>query len=235
MVAGMIAKIDASAHLSHRLTKGELRELFLCDLLNPFLTAQFDIGTGIVINQRGDQSRQTDIIVYDKRILPPFIHERHLGVYPAESVVATIEVKSTLTKREVLKAEQSATLLHEKIYAKEAGIYQDYDRIRPLCGLIGFYGQGLPELNQQGGVAWLESNIAHIFTICLLGKYSWCKLTKEGWTRSLKSEHFEETKRFVAVFIDNLRTHAESRLQWMSQFRHKDWLSAYIREQGLFD
>jgi hypothetical protein len=235
MVAGMIGKIEASTHLSHRLTKGELRELFLCDLLSPFLTAQFDVGTGIIINQRGDQSRQTDIILYDKRILPPFIQERHLGVYPAESVVATIEVKTTITKAEVLKAEQSARLLHEKVYAKEAGIYQDYDRIRPLCGLIGCYGRGLQELHQQGGVPWLESNITHIFAICLLGKCSWCKLAKKGWTQSLKTQHFEETKRFIAIFIDNVRTHAELRLQWMSQFSHKDWLSAYIRDQGFFD
>lgn len=160
MVAGMIGKMEASSHLSHKLTKGELRELFICDLLNPFLTSQFDIGTGIVINQRGDQSNQTDIIIYDTRILPPFIKERHVGVYPAESIVATIEVKTALTKQEVLKAEKSARLLHETVYSPVAGIYKDYDRIRPLCGLVGFYGRGLKELHQSDGGAWLESNVA---------------------------------------------------------------------------
>jgi hypothetical protein len=235
MVAGMIGKIKASCHLSHKLTKGELRELFLCDLLTPFLTAQFEIGTGIIINQRGDQSRQTDIILCDKRILPPFIQERHLGVYPVESVVATIEVKSALTKQDIIKAEQSARLLHEQVYAKEAGIYHDYDRMRPLCGLVGFYGPGLAALHQHAGSAWLTANVTALFALCLLGKYSWCKLDKKGWIGSFKTEHFEETKRFIAVFIDNVRTHAELRLQRMSHFLHKDWLSVYIRDQGLFD
>ena len=235
MVAGVIGKIEASFHLSHKLTKGELRELFICDLLNPFLTSQFDIGTGIVINQRGDQSNQTDIVIYDTRILPPFIKERHIGVYPAESIVATIEVKTALTKPEVVKAEKSARLLHETVYAPQAGIYQDYDRIRPLCGLVGFYGRGLKELQRPEGGAAVEPHVPHIFALCLLGKYSWFKLGAKGWTKSLQTEHFEETKRFIAVFLDNLRTHAEVRLQWMSQFSHKDWLSAYIRDQGLFD
>jgi hypothetical protein len=46
---------------------------------------------------------------------------------------------------------------------------------------------------------------------------------------------FEETKRFIAVFLDNLRTRSEVRLQRMSQFAHKDWIGIYIRDQRLFD
>ena len=166
MVAGVLGKIEASRHLSHKLTKGELRELFICDLLNPFLTSQFDIGTGIVINQRGDQSHQTDIIIYDTRVLPPFIKERHIGVYPAESVVATLEVKSSLTKREVLKAEESARVLHEEVYDPQGGIYGEYDQIRPLCGMVGFYGEGLKEGRRfQCGEGWHSNEPAVHFWI----------------------------------------------------------------------
>lgn len=96
IIEGMAIKIAASSPLKHRLTKGELRELFKVDVLNAFLTSQFSIGTGVIINQKEEQSSQTDIIIYDNRILPPFIQEQHIGVYPAESVVGTIEIKRSM-------------------------------------------------------------------------------------------------------------------------------------------
>jgi len=100
--------------------------------------------------------------------------------------------------------------------------------------MVGFYGEGLKELQQPEGSTWLSSHVFYIFALCLLGKYSWIKLGSQGWTKSPKKGLFEETKRFVAVFLDNVRSRAESRLQWLSN-THKDWLSTYIRDQGLFD
>jgi hypothetical protein len=235
MIEALVGKISASSPLQHRLTKGELRELFVANLLSPFLTKQFDIGAGIVINQREEQSNQTDIIIYDNRILPPFIKEQHIGVYPAESVVGVIEVKTNLTKREVLSAEASARRLHEEIYNPSSSIYGDYSQIRPLCGAIGFYGNGFSLLmDKDGGKPWLRSTCRYISYICLVGKLSWINLKGKGWTLSDKKDSFEETKRFIAVFVDNLRTRSELRLQYMSKSKHKDWLSVYIRNQELF-
>ena len=122
IIDGLVKKISASSPLNHRLTKGELRELFVTNILAAFLTKQFDTGTGIIINQREEQSNQTDIIIYDNRILPPFIKEQHIGVYPAESVVGVIEVKSVLDKRAMIESEESAKILHEKIYNPNSSI-----------------------------------------------------------------------------------------------------------------
>ena len=93
-----------------------MRELFVPNILSPFLSKQFDIGSGIVINQKEEQSDQTDIIIYDNRILPSFIKEQHIGVYLAESVIGIIEVKTNLRKDALIRAEASARKLHEKIY-----------------------------------------------------------------------------------------------------------------------
>ena len=74
-------------------------------------------------------------------------------------------------------------------------------------------------------------------------------LTIDGWGKSSIVKDFEETKRFIAVFVDNLRTRSESRIQYIfrskegsgekndSQIRkyvlnHKDWFSIYIRNQN---
>jgi len=65
IIEALASKISASSPLSHRLTKGELREVFVTNILGSFLTRQFDIGTGIIINQKEEQSNQTDIIICD--------------------------------------------------------------------------------------------------------------------------------------------------------------------------
>ena len=231
-IGGLIGKIKASSKLGHRLTKGELRELFLSDLLRPFLTHQFGLGSGIIVNQNGKESRQTDIIVYDKSIIPPFIKESHIGVYPAESVIATIEVKSNLRKTDILETESALMHLYESVYNPKDSIYQDYQELRPLCILIGYYGQGMPDLKSQDeGKEWLDQNTKFLSMICLFGKFSWIKMKKNGWRKSQRTEHNEETKRLIAVFIDNLRTKAFSRTQFLNQFAHKDWIGAYIREK----
>ena len=229
-IGGLIGKIHASSKLGHRLTKGELRELFLSDLLRPFLTHQFGLGSGIIVNQRGKESRQTDIVIYDKSIIPPFIKESHIGVYPAESVLATIEVKSNLRKTDILKTESSLKHLYEEVYNPNDSIYKDYNDLKPFCVLIGFYGQGMPELkDQDNGKQWLDQETKNLSMIGLFGKFSWMKM-KKGWKKSQRTESYEETKRLIALFIDNLRTKALLRTQILNQFAHKDWIGAYIRE-----
>ncbi|MHC1724514.1 MAG: DUF6602 domain-containing protein [Syntrophobacteraceae bacterium] len=232
LVEGLVSIIAASSPIHHKLTKGELRELFVTNLLLPFLTKQFDAGTGIVINQKEEQSYQTDIIIYDNRILPPFIKEQHIGVYPAESVVGTIEVKTKLTKEALLKAEASARRLHEAIYNPSSNIFGMQYSL-PVCGVIAFEGAAF--LNQKKNKSFLEANCTHILFICRIGKSSWIKLGERGWSFSENNENYEETKRFIAVFLDNLRTISELRISELSQFAHKDWLSVYIRDQKLFD
>lgn len=127
-------------------TKGYLREIFVSDVLKFFLPPHFGIGSGIIINHKGQQSNQTDIIIYDKRILPPFIHGGRIGIYPAESVVATIEVKSYLRDsgdQELEKAEESARKLYEEIYNKEGfdescqNYIADPSFLKPVCSVVG--------------------------------------------------------------------------------------------------
>ena len=149
IIEGLVKKIEASSPLNHKLTKGELRELFASNILTHFLTQQYGIGTGIIINQDKVQSNQTDIIIYDNRILPPFIKEQHIGVYPAESVVGVIEVKSRLDKKAILDSEKSAKRLVEEVYNPSSSLYGDYGLFIPLIATIGFYGTGLKELRDK--------------------------------------------------------------------------------------
>ena len=92
-----------SADLEHKGVKGALRESLMSELLRPMLPPDFGVATGIIISSDDIQSAQQDIIVYNKRILPPFLTNGP-ALVPVESVVATIEVKSTLNATELQRA-----------------------------------------------------------------------------------------------------------------------------------
>ncbi|MBN1188006.1 MAG: hypothetical protein JXB49_37370 [Bacteroidales bacterium] len=232
IISGFYEKVKSLSRLDHKLTKGELIELFVTEVLSLFLTEQFGIGTGIIINQAGKQSNQNDIIIYDKRILPPFIKQKNIGVYPVESVLGVIEVKSKLTKTAITETENKFMYLRNNICSREYNLYKK-DEFKPLCGLIGFYGIGSNEIRDPNGVNWLNKNINNQFSICLVGKYTWLKSKIKDWSICYHDpKTFEETKRFLAVFLDNIRTMSNKKPYALSE-EHKDWLSIYIRDQEL--
>jgi hypothetical protein len=233
LIEGMLSRVK-SLSLAHKLTEGELKELFVSNILRQFLPIQFDIGSGIIVNHRGDQSNQTDIVIYDNRIMPPFIKEQAIGVYPAESVIAVLEVKSHLRKRELLSAEASTVKLYDTVY-DPAGFYKGYspEPYKPLCGIIGFQGNGCRELSdREAGVSWLNEHIKHLFLICIPTKYCWGKVGSPTPTwrfRQADPKTHEETKKFVAILLDNVRSRSEARYQL--ERKHHDWLSIYLRDQ----
>ena len=235
LIEGMLERIKGLSSLDHRLTKGELKELFISKILKHFLPVQFDVGTGIIINHRGDQSKQIDVVIYDNRILPPFIKEQAIGVYPAESVIAVLEIKSSLGKGELLSAEAFAAQLCDKVY-DPGGFYRGYSPFPyiPLCGIIGFRGNGCKELSgQEGGGKWLNENIERIFLICITDKYCWAKVGSPSPTwrmREADKKTHEETKKFIAILLDNIRTSSEKRYRLLAD-KHYDWLSIYLRDQ----
>lgn len=62
------------------------------------------IGTGKVINSTGNKSREMDILIYSASILPPLLYDNRFGVFPVESCLYTVEVKTTLTATELKKS-----------------------------------------------------------------------------------------------------------------------------------
>lgn len=241
---GMLGRARALSGLDHRLLKGELRELLVSEVLKSFLCHPFEVGSGIVVNQRGLQSRQTDIVIYDTTILPPFVKAQQMGVYPAECVLATIEVKSDLCAKGLSSAEIAAKELHEDVYSAKGSIYPDDHRFKPICAVFGFSGSGPEELTaQQPGQEWLSRECPHLCLLALAGKYSWFHLSR-GWLFEPEGiETCEEVKRFVALLLDNVRTLSRARSDVTAEssapkreerYAHRDWLSSYIRVQKLF-
>lgn len=92
----------------HSGLKGRAREIFARDLLTPFLSPNIGACTGIVVDSSGGTSNQIDIIIYDKTLIPSLMFTGEEGIVPIESVLATVEVKSHLTRDELRKSIQNA-------------------------------------------------------------------------------------------------------------------------------
>ena len=233
LVGGMIAQAESLRELEHKSEKGIFRELFLTDLINHFLTSQFSACSGIVINKHGEESTQEDIIIYDNRILPPFIYEQNIRIIPPEPVLAIIEVKSMINHTTLINLEKTAGKLR-KLYRELEDEYrktkEDFKLIPPITCLFAFQSDGLSYLEKvPEGRAWLDDHITNLKAICLAKRYSWINMEEGGWKIGKgDSIHYEETKRFIAVLLDNCRTISEKR--WDSyRTMHQDWLSKYIR------
>lgn len=229
LIKGFYERVMSIQGLKHNLSKGEIRELFLNDLLSNYLTDQFGIGTGIVVDSFGNQSHQMDIVIFDNRILPPMLKNSTLGVFPLESVLAIIEIKSLISKNNIKKTEEkfkhfdSHLETHKKIKAS----------IKVVKGIIGFNKNKITELSNGNDKTWITENINHIDAICHVQKYSWIRWLnpERPWKFCNKNEiTFEETKRFVAWILDIARSKSNKRLKLFGE-SYIPWLSSYIRDQ----
>ena len=226
LIRNLVEQGRSMGALKHKLTQGELKELRISEVLKPFLTSQFNIGNGLIVNRDGKESRQTDIIIYDNRIIPPVVEKQGKGVYPVESIVATISIRTTLGGDDVLEAEDAAAYLSRNVVA---GYAREFP---PLYAAFGYSGgiEGLSD--QERGEAWLHQHIEFLFDICIAGRYCWARVgAKRQWSLGEDpSGRYNETKRFLALLLDNIRTRAEARYQHFLAQGHWDWFSRYIRD-----
>lgn len=98
------------ANTGHSLHKGTPREAFIREFLETHLNSTVAVGTGEIIDahsQPGAKRNQFDIVIY-KRNYPRLDFGGGVNGFLAESVVATIEVKSTLDKAAIEQAVNAA-------------------------------------------------------------------------------------------------------------------------------
>lgn len=92
-----------SAIATHGGEIGSAREEIIRQVLFKILPPQFEIGTGEIIDSGGARSKQIDIVIARKDF-PALALPSGAKIFLIESVLATIEVKSTLTKQSLHEA-----------------------------------------------------------------------------------------------------------------------------------
>ncbi len=90
--------------IPHRGVKGGEAENLVKMFLKQHLPKRFDVGSGFILDPFNNVSRQTDVIIYDAANCPVYRASDDAGIFPSVNVAAVVEVKSRLTKDELVDA-----------------------------------------------------------------------------------------------------------------------------------
>ncbi len=225
-VRAVIAEAKAAAAFSHQGVKGTVLEILISKLFKPFLPADIGVGTGQIIDSYGTPlSPQIDIILYDKSILPPILMDERLGIFPIESVLYTIEVKTTLNATELASAHVAAEKISKFGYLPglkdEQGNQKNHSiekaRSVVLALRSDLSGSGITEAQRYKNF-YGESN-AHLRAICVIGHEYWYD-DGEDWIGCQHAEEFDEVLAFIGGVTNTYKE--------VSKSRHNPLLGNYV-------
>lgn len=99
-ISALKAEFESNKEVVHQGIKGGLNESELSDIIREVIPSRYKLTKGIIENPRGDQSNETDILIYDDEILPAYM-KNELAFVPVEAVKYNFEVKSGLNANEL--------------------------------------------------------------------------------------------------------------------------------------
>lgn len=82
----------------HNATKGAEAEQVFRKFLNTHIPQRFSVGSGFIVDPKGEVSNQTDVVVYDAFNCPVYRASDSASIFPSTNVAAVVEVKSSLDK-----------------------------------------------------------------------------------------------------------------------------------------
>ncbi|MCP4594938.1 DUF6602 domain-containing protein [Neptuniibacter sp.] len=120
----IMARVESEVHaingmFDHQGVKGVGNESVLIDLLCNFLPKKYGVGTGIVVDKSGTQSKQCDIVIFDAVNYPEIFSLTSAKFFPVDFVYATIEVKTTLDSTKTKDAIANIRSAQSLEYIKE--------------------------------------------------------------------------------------------------------------------
>jgi len=229
------AKVDelrlmflATKGVEHNGEKGSFREAFVINLLQQFLPVQFGIGSGVVVDKWGVQSPQVDIVVYDKRMMPPILDKGGHGIYPLDSVLRVIEVKSVVDSSAIAQFTRLIAAFDpanpEGLKLAHKGKLKNGKGYYPVCAMFG-YDSKVKNLGEQcvNEKALSQHCLVYVDTGHLWGldfaKPIKAKLPYGG--RYMRFDTRDEGLRmFIGLLFDKIEETARSR----SSYSPLEWL-----------
>jgi hypothetical protein len=206
--------------VEHDGEKGGFREFFMVNFLRPLLPHQFGVGSGVVVDASSRQSRQTDVIIYDRRKLPPLLLAGDRGLFPIDSVLCSIEVKSCMKADHFRPMIEAAQLLttpeHGGLRIATPGSGQDQTTIYPLCAAFAYTSDAKEKDEFQRLEEQVRSGSDYLRVLCVLDKGTWVR----GQEPHLSANRGQNAVAFVRALLNRLEEVSASR----GHYRLQDWL-----------
>lgn len=188
------------------------------DLFRPLLPSDIGVGTGQIVEfyNKENVSTQHDIILYDKSILPPIIFESKTGIFPIESVLYTIEVKTKLTADELRTSHEAAKRLLQFSYLpgqKDEHGREKHHQIEKVRSVIFAISSDLTGTGKNEAERYKEiygEEYPYIRAICVAEKEYWYE--KNGsWVKIDGTHKYDETLGFIGGVMNTYKNVATSR------------------------
>lgn len=97
----LAATAEVAGGTGHAVTTGRLREVLVQQFLRPHLPKTLEVRSGVIVDATGAKSKQQDCVLVDTRLPLIDVGSNTDALLVAESVVATVEVKSYLSAEEL--------------------------------------------------------------------------------------------------------------------------------------
>jgi hypothetical protein len=212
-----VGAAEAVRNIKHPSLKGQLREIVIRDLFCPLLPSDVGVGTGEIISADNRHSKEQDIVIFDKRILPPMVFESAMGVFPIESVLYAIEVKSKMTANDIRTSDKSATELIRFMYQSgdydESGKSTEHTVDKVASCVFAFETdltlEGKSEIERYDEIRDSKYDPA-LRAICVVGRGYWY-WHKDQWITWERTSEFEEIVGFITSIMNTYREVAATR------------------------
>jgi hypothetical protein len=138
------AQAEVAGGTGHASTTGSIREEIIKRFLSPHLPKHLSVRSGVIIDSKDNRSRQQDCIIVDTRLPLIDVGSDDHALILAESVIATIEVKSILNSDELSKTLESIAITKRLVrtgqqFYKKGGIEVRMSTIQPILTYIFAY------------------------------------------------------------------------------------------------
>jgi hypothetical protein len=97
-------EFDELSTVPHNALKGHEAEKLVRRFLENHIPKRFDVGSGFIIDQLDNLSKQSDVIIYDAFNCPVYRASEDAAILPSDNVAAVVEVKATLDKEKLSSA-----------------------------------------------------------------------------------------------------------------------------------
>ena len=200
--------------IDHSGIKGQIREITLEKLIKPFLPNFYQVGNGKLVAANNNQSRQMDIIVYSKYIMPPILYNTELGIFPAESCLAAIEVKSKLDATEIQTTINKLNEINSINYPISSGFLAPNGfnfqtvKIKEIFRVLFAYDSDAKGSEVERYKTY-DPGLNGIDCLCIIGKGLWVFAKNQATQKreialSVKAIDNNEVMMFLAVLLESI-------------------------------
>ena len=192
--------------------KGRIREIAVKNLFTPLLPEGVMLGSGKIMDFTGLESAETDVILHYPAIMPAFMYEAGFGLYPIESCLHAIEVKSRATAPELKDALEKGRRLRSLAYTSglhdPTGAAQSHSIINVIPAFFAFDSDlangGKSELARYQELDDKALTDPAIRVLCIVGRGYWCVTADGKWHDFPATAEFQEVLTYLSGTVNSL-------------------------------